>query len=135
LVVATLEIAGGELVVVVVVNVELPDAEDCPATFAETTSKSYVVPGVSPVTVTECVVTSVGSSAEADPYAAVAPKFTSEDEAWSVVHVIVAVVLLVVLTTTLEIAGGSVGAVPVVVNVIVLEYPVAPSAPVDCATK
>jgi hypothetical protein len=134
-VVATIEIAGGDEVTFVVRKVALAEVEDIPPRFAETASKSYVVPGVRPVSVTVWLVTIVGFSGEADPYPVVVPKFTSDDEAWSVVHVIVAVVLLIPPTSTFEIAGGPAGAVPAVLKVITAEFPVAPFAPVDCATK
>jgi hypothetical protein len=48
----------------------------------------------------------VGLRGEADPYPVVVPKFTSDEDAWSVVHVIVAEVLVMLLTATFEITGG-----------------------------
>jgi hypothetical protein len=39
------------------------------------------------------------------------------------------------LTATFEIIGGPNGAVPVVVKLYSVEYPVTPFAPVDCAIK
>jgi hypothetical protein len=133
LVVVTFVITGGVKLTEVVRKLELPDVADNEAEFAETTSKSYVVPSVRPVNVTEWLVTIVESNVEFDPYAVVVPKFTCDEEAWSVVHVIVAEVLVMLLTSTFEITGGPTGAVPVVVKLITVEYPVAPSAPVDCA--
>ena len=134
-VVATFEITGGDDVCDIVTKVELGELEDIPPRFAETASKSYVVPGVRPVNVTEWLVTEVGLSGEADPYPDVVPKFTRELDAWSVVQVIVAEVFVMLLTNTFEITGGPAGAVPIVVKLITAEYPVAPSAPIDCATK
>jgi hypothetical protein len=46
---ATAEMTGDA----VVVNVELPDVLDTEEPFADTTSKSYMVPGVRPLIVTE----------------------------------------------------------------------------------
>ncbi len=114
-VVATFEITGCVKVTFVVKKVALADVEDIPPRLAEITSKSYVVPGVRPVSVTVWVVTSVGFSGEADPYPVVVPKLTSDDEAWSVVHAIVAVPLVTLLELTLVITGA--GAVPVVEKV------------------
>jgi hypothetical protein len=54
-VLATAEITGGTDVVT---KLELVDVEDAFEAFAEVTSKSYVVPGVRPVSVTECAVAS-----------------------------------------------------------------------------
>jgi hypothetical protein len=65
----------------------------------------------------------------------VVPKFTNELDAWSVVHVIVADVLVMLLTATFEITGGPAGAVPVVVKLYTVELPVLPPAVVDSATK
>jgi hypothetical protein len=53
--IATFEITG----VPVVVNVVFPDVADVLAAFADTTSKSYSVPAVNPVSVTEWLVTNV----------------------------------------------------------------------------
>jgi hypothetical protein len=72
-VVATLEITGGVDACAVVVNAELLEVVDTALEFAETTSKSYVVPGVSPVSVTEWLVTRVEFRVEADPYPVVVP--------------------------------------------------------------
>ena len=51
----------------VVVKVELPEVAVRLALLVETTSKSYVVPGVSPVNVTEWAVTKVLFTPEFDP--------------------------------------------------------------------
>jgi hypothetical protein len=72
-VVPTFEITGGVDVTTLVANVELPEVDEVAPAFAETTSKSYVVPGVSPVSVTVWLVTSVEFSVDADPYALVIP--------------------------------------------------------------
>jgi cation transporter-like permease len=134
-VVATFVITGGVLTTDVVRKVELVELADIAPEFAETTSKSYVVPSVRPVSVTEWLVTIVESSVEFDPYAVVVPKFTRVVDGWSVVHVIVAEVLVMLPTDTFEITGGPAGAVPVVVKLIIAELPVAPFAPVDIAWK
>jgi hypothetical protein len=55
--------------------------------------------------VTECALERVELEAE-DPYAVVVPYFTCEEEAWSVVHVITAEVLLILPEATAEITGG-----------------------------
>jgi hypothetical protein len=67
LVVATLVITGGEDTTEVVIKVELPEVADIAPAFAETTSKSYVVPSVRPVSVTEWDVTRVVSRVEEEP--------------------------------------------------------------------
>ena len=69
-VVVTAEITGGTAVVV---KVALGDVVDWLELFAEATSKSYSVPGVKPVIVTECDVTSVLLSADCEPYPVVVP--------------------------------------------------------------
>ncbi len=66
---ATLEITGAPAVV----SVELLEAADVPLAFAETTSKSYRVPAVKPVNVTEWLVTSAVFNVVDVPYADVAP--------------------------------------------------------------
>ena len=66
---ATPEITG----VPVVVNVVLPDVAEVPLAFAETTSKSYSVPAVNPVNVTEWLVTNAGLNVVEVPYADVGP--------------------------------------------------------------
>jgi len=43
--------------------------------------------------------------------------------------------LLTLVATTFEISGGPAGAVPVVVKLNSVEYPVTPFAPVDSAIK
>jgi hypothetical protein len=58
------------------------------------------------VSVTECDVTNVLTSVDCDPYAVVVPYETCELEAWSVVHVIVAVVELMPVDVTAEITGA-----------------------------
>jgi hypothetical protein len=73
LVVATFEITGGDDTTDVVMKVALPEVADIAPAFAETTSKSYVVPSVNPVSVIVWLVTRVGSSVEADPYPFVTP--------------------------------------------------------------
>ena len=60
----TEEITGATAVVV---KVKLPEVADRLELLAETTSKSYVVPAVRPVSVTECEVTSVLLSADCEP--------------------------------------------------------------------
>ncbi len=72
-VVPTFEIAGGADVTTLVVNVELPEVVDPAPAFTETTSKSYVVPGVSPVSVTVWLVTNAEFTGELDPYPFVTP--------------------------------------------------------------
>jgi hypothetical protein len=69
-VVATFEITGPGAVVA---KLELPDVVDIPPEFAETTSKSYVVPAVSPVSDTVWLVVSAGFSVDAEPYHFVTP--------------------------------------------------------------
>ena len=61
---ATAEIAGGTAVVVKVAFVEVVVTL---AALVETTSKSYSVPGVKPVIVTECEVVIVLFSADCEP--------------------------------------------------------------------
>ncbi len=61
---ATLVICGAADVVI---KVALPDVVDWLALLAETAAKSYVVPGVKPVSVTECEVANVLFSAEVVP--------------------------------------------------------------------
>jgi hypothetical protein len=56
-----------------VVNVLLPEVAEVPLPFAETTSKSYIVPAVNPVSVTEWLVTKAVFTVEADPYAVLVP--------------------------------------------------------------
>jgi hypothetical protein len=65
-------IIGGELADVVM-NVEFGEVADIAPAFADTTSKSYVVPAVNPVSVTVCAVTSAVFSVELDPYPFVSP--------------------------------------------------------------
>ena len=57
----------------VVENVALDEVEESASEFADTTSKSYSVPGVRPVSVTEWLVTEVGSSVVAMVYVEVTP--------------------------------------------------------------
>ncbi len=64
-----------------------------------------MVPGVSPASVTVWLVTSDEFSVEANPYPVVVPKFTSEVDAWSVVQVITAEVLVMLEADTAEITG------------------------------
>ena len=61
----TAEITGGAEPVVV--KVAFGEVADTFVLLAETTSKSYSVPGVKPVIVTECEVTSVLFSADCEP--------------------------------------------------------------------
>jgi hypothetical protein len=89
-----------------VLKVEFTDVVDCAAAFADTTSKSYVVPAVSPVSVTECAVVNPATEAE-EPYPVVVPKFTTDVAAWSVVHVTVAELLVTFVVATFEISGGN----------------------------
>jgi hypothetical protein len=56
-----------------VVNVVLPDVADVPLAFADTTSKSYSVPAVNPVSVTVWLVTNCVFTVVALPYANVVP--------------------------------------------------------------
>jgi hypothetical protein len=70
---ATYPTLGGVALDARVLKVEFPEVLDCAAAFAEVTSKSYRVPEASPVNVAECVVTSVASSVENDPYPLVTP--------------------------------------------------------------
>lgn len=58
---------GPGVVDAVVVNVKLPEVADAFELLAETTSKSYSVPGVNPVSVTECAVTSALFRGDCDP--------------------------------------------------------------------
>jgi hypothetical protein len=67
LVVATLVITGGDDTTDVVMKVELPEVDDIAPAFAETTLKSYVVPSVRPVRVTEWDVTRVAFRVEEEP--------------------------------------------------------------------
>ena len=60
----TAEITGATAVVV---NVKLPEVVDRLELLAETTSKSYVVPGVKPVRFTEWVVTKALFTPEFEP--------------------------------------------------------------------
>jgi hypothetical protein len=57
----------------VVVKLEFVDVEETDKAFADITSKSYAVPGVRPVRVTEWLVTSIGSSALDKVYVVVSP--------------------------------------------------------------
>jgi hypothetical protein len=57
----------------VVVNVAFADVADVPLPFADTTSKSYNVPAVNPVSVTEWLVTSCVLTVVEVPYADVVP--------------------------------------------------------------
>ena len=66
----------------------------------------YVVEGVSPVSVTECDVTSVLTSVDCAPYDVVVPYATCELEAWSVIQVIVAVVEVIPVAVTAPMTGG-----------------------------
>jgi hypothetical protein len=68
----TFEITGAAAVPVVV-NVVLPDVAEVPLPFADTTSKSYNVPAVNPVSVTVWLVTSAVFTVVAVPYADVVP--------------------------------------------------------------
>ncbi len=61
---ATLLITG---VAFTVVKVELGEVEGVPAELAETTSKSYRVPALKPVMVTEWLVTSAVFKVEEEP--------------------------------------------------------------------
>jgi hypothetical protein len=56
-----------------VVNELFAEVADVPLPFADTTSKSYSVLAVKPVSVTEWLVTSAAFTVDADPYAAVVP--------------------------------------------------------------
>jgi hypothetical protein len=69
-----------------------------------------VVPAVSPVSVTECDVTSELLNIDNEPYETVVPYSTCEVDAWSVVQVIVAVldVMPVALTALITGAGAAV---------------------------
>ncbi len=60
----TLVICGAT---VAVAKVKLPDVVDWLAPFAEMAAKSYVVPGVRPVSVTECAVDRAAFSADSVP--------------------------------------------------------------------
>ena len=60
----TAEITGATAVVV---KVALGEVDDRLELLVETTSKSYSVPGVKPVIVTECEVTSVLFKADCEP--------------------------------------------------------------------
>jgi hypothetical protein len=62
---ATLVIVGGG--VVVVVNVKFVEVAIPPKPLLETTKKSYVVPGVKPVSVTEWAVTIELSTGDCEP--------------------------------------------------------------------
>ena len=57
----------------VVANVALGEVAVRLELFVETTSKLYVVPGISPVSVTECAVTSVLTRGDCEPYEVVVP--------------------------------------------------------------
>jgi hypothetical protein len=60
-------VTGGDDTTDVVRKVELVELADIAPEFAETTSKSYVVPSVRPVSVTEWDVTRVVSRVEEEP--------------------------------------------------------------------
>jgi hypothetical protein len=59
--------------VAVVVNVKFAEVDVALDPFVDATSKLYVVARLSPVSVTECDVTSVLTSADCDPYDVVVP--------------------------------------------------------------
>jgi len=61
--------------------------------------------GVNPVSVTECAVTDEEFRLDNVPYPVVVPYFTCELEAWSVVQVIVAEVVVTPLEVTALITG------------------------------
>lgn len=67
------------------------------------------MPGFRPVRLTECAVTGDEFRLESDPYAVVAPYSTCEPEGWSVVHVTVAEVAVMLLTVTALITGTDSG--------------------------
>jgi len=67
--VVTVVITGGAFVV----KVAFGEVADRLELLVEATSKSYSVPCVKPVIVTECEVTSVLFSADCEPYAVVVP--------------------------------------------------------------
>ena len=66
----TAEITGATAVVV---KVALGEVAVRVALLVETTSKSYSVPGVKPVSVTECAVTNMVFAGDCDPYEVVVP--------------------------------------------------------------
>ena len=69
---ATALIAGPGAVPVVV-KVAFDEVEERASELADITSKSYVVPGFSPVSITEWLVTSVGSSVLEFEYVVLTP--------------------------------------------------------------
>jgi hypothetical protein len=68
-----------------------------------------VVPGASPVKVTECDVTSAELTVEEVPYPVVVPYSTCELDSWSVVQVIVADVVVIPLEATALMTGAVTG--------------------------
>jgi hypothetical protein len=64
-----------------------------------------MIPGVSPVNVTECEITGAAFKVEREPKEEVVPYSTCELEGWSVVHVIVANVVVIPLALTPVIVG------------------------------
>jgi hypothetical protein len=78
--------------------------------------------------VTECDVTRVLTSADCDPYAVVVPYETCELDAWSVVHVIVAVVALMPVAVTAEMTRAE---ATEVAKVLLLDVAPAPPPLVD----
>jgi hypothetical protein len=113
---------------VLVVKVKFADVAVVPYPFVDRTSKSYAVEGVSPISITECDVTSVPASVDCDPYAVVVPYATCELETWSVVHVIVAVVELTPVAVTAVMIGAGAADVE---NVKLVDVAVAPPPLVD----
>ena len=74
------------------------------------------------MSVTECDVTNVPASVDCDPYPVVVPYETCELEAWSVVHVIVAEVVVTPLAATALITGAGAAVVNVKVVEVVVEF-------------
>jgi hypothetical protein len=77
-------------------------------------------------------VTSVPTSADCEPYAVVVPYATCELEAWSVVHVMVAVVEVTPVAVTAVMTGGGVAEVE---NVKLPDVAVVPPALDDETSK
>ncbi len=107
------------------------DVAAAPPPLVDNTSKSYAVEALSPVSVTECDVTRVLTSGDCEPYAVVVPYATCELDAWSVVHVIVAVVEVIPVAVTALMTGG--GPPARVAKVELADAATFPEASVDSA--
>src|SRR2546422_6870879 len=83
-----------------------PEIARLPAKSRERTRTWYVVPGASPLSVSECAVTSAGCSAVLLPYAVVGPYSTSVSLGSLVVQMTVAPLGMGAMTIRPEITGG-----------------------------